>query len=397
MGHFGKAGRENLSCPHNANRMMMRFHKHVLAGSLSVAALISTSAQDGTLDLTFNPGDIGNGYGDGADYKVRCTAIQPDGKILIGGDFLNYNATHRNYLARIETNGSLDMGFDPGTGANNSIRSMALQTDGKILIAGAFITYNGTTRNYIARLNTNGSLDAAFNMGTGTNHPINFVGVQTDGKIIIAGEFSQYNGITRHNIARINSDGTLDPSFDPGAGPDNYILCTTIQSDGKIIIGGEFNYYDLIPINNLARLNPDGSLDNSFVTGTGPNHSTGSIDVQSDGKILVGGGFTNYNGTGRNRIMRLLNDISLAAPLDEVGVTTVFPNPAQGNFSFVADLAGPAEISVVDVAGKVVWKDHAQLIQGGTYTLDLGGNNPGIYIMTVQGRDKRENVRLTLD
>ena len=121
--------------------------------------------------------------------------------------------------------GSLDLTFDPGDGADSTIRSVVLQPDGKILIAGDFTSYEGTSRNHIARLNADGSLDTSFDPGTGTNDDTEHdepggypIAVQADGKILIGGHFTNYNGTARNRIARLNADGSLDPSFDPGAG-----------------------------------------------------------------------------------------------------------------------------------------------------------------------------------
>jgi uncharacterized delta-60 repeat protein len=97
------------------------------------------------LDASFNPGT-------GADHWVNSIALQPDGKILIGGYFDTYNGTTRNRIARLNTDGSLDASFNPGTGANDGVRSIALQPDGKILIGGLFTAYNGTGRNRVARI-----------------------------------------------------------------------------------------------------------------------------------------------------------------------------------------------------------------------------------------------------
>jgi uncharacterized delta-60 repeat protein len=180
--------------------------------------LIITRAfsQSGTNDPTFNPTDRGFGFGDGANGATYTTAIQSDGKIVIGGNFTSYNGTASNYIARLNTDGSLDGGFNPGTGANNYILTTRVQSDGKIIIGGHFTTYNGTARNRIARLNTDGSLDAGFNPGTGADSYIGTTAIQSDGKIIIGGGFTSYNGTARNYIARLNTDGSLDAGFNPG-------------------------------------------------------------------------------------------------------------------------------------------------------------------------------------
>jgi len=150
--------------------------------------------------------------------------------------------------------GTLDTSFDPGTGPNAFVYSTAIQTDGKILIGGIFASYNGTARSCIARVNSDGSLDTSFDPGTGADISTEVFAIQNDGKIIIGGNFTSYNGSARNYIARLNADGTLDTTFDPGTGADVFVHTTTIQSDGKLIIGGEFTDYNGNAINRVARL-----------------------------------------------------------------------------------------------------------------------------------------------
>ena len=280
---------------------------------LLVAAFnFNTTAQNsGDNDPTFNPTDIGFGFGVGANGEILTTAIQPDGKIIIGGNFTTYNGTTRNRIARLNTDGSLDTTFNPGSGASHSIQTMVIQSDGKIIIGGYFTNYNGAARNRIARLNTDGSLDMTFFYGTGTNGWIYSIILQSDGKIIIGGDFTTYNGTTRNLIARLNTDGSLDVTFNPGSGANYVIYTTAIQSDGKIIIGGAFTSYNGSARACIARLNTDGSLDATFNPGIGANNVIYTIAIQSDGKIIIGGDFTTYNGASRNRIARLNTDGTL--------------------------------------------------------------------------------------
>jgi uncharacterized delta-60 repeat protein len=276
---------------------------------LFAAFSFNAKAQPGANDPTFNPGT-------GANDLVRRISIQSDGKIIIVGYFTTYNGTTINRIARLNTDGSLDATFNMGTGANGAVLTSAIQSDGKIIIGGAFTTYNGTAINRIARLNTNGSLDATFTVGTGVNNFLQTIAIQSDGKIIIGGAFFTYNGTARNKIARLNADGSLDATFNPGTGANDWILATTIQSDGKIIIGGDFNTYNGAASNHIARLNADGSLDAAFYVGSGADGTVWNTSIQSDGKIIIGGIYTMYNGIARNRIARLNADGSLDATFD---------------------------------------------------------------------------------
>ncbi|MEW5675408.1 T9SS sorting signal type C domain-containing protein [Flavobacterium enshiense] len=254
---------------------------------------------------------------------INTSLVQVDGKILIGGNFETYNGTTVNRITRLNSNGSLDTSFSSGTGVDKKIDSgtdadtdvfaMALLSNGQIIIAGEFESVNQTDRKNIARINSNRSIDMTFNTGSGSNQNIRTTAIQADQKVIIGGEFGLYNGVVTNRVARVNTDGTLDTSFNVGGSgfQTTYaifkaaIYASAIQPDGKILLGGFFGKYNGTLINNLVRLNSDGTLDTSFNTGTGANGIVQSILVQPDGKIIIGGGFTTYNGTSINRIARL--------------------------------------------------------------------------------------------
>jgi uncharacterized delta-60 repeat protein len=264
------------------------------------------------VDASFNSVDFGNTSGNGANGEIYATAIQSDGKIIIAGLFTQYNGVTINRIARINTDGTLDNTFNVGTGADFSVFCVAIQSDGKILIGGDFGNYNGTPRVRLARLNTDGTLDNTFTVGTGANGPVRSIAIQTDGKILIGGSFSAYNGNSAFNIARINTNGSFDNTFN--AGTNAVVFSVAIQTDGKILIGGNFGICNGVSNVRIARLNTDGSLDGSFSSGSGFNNNVRSIAIQSDGKILVGGDFIDYNGTTKNRIARLNNNGSLDTP-----------------------------------------------------------------------------------
>jgi uncharacterized delta-60 repeat protein len=313
----------------------------------------------GSNDPTFNVVDDGTNR-DGANYAVLALALQPDGKLLIGGDFTSYNGTPRNLIARLNADGSLDASFNPGSGANFEVHALALQSDGKVLIGGTFTSYNGTPRNRIARLNADGSLDASFNPGSGANSSVYALALQPDGKLLIGGDFTSYNGTPRNRIARLNADGSLDASFNPGTGADTSVRALALQPDGKLLIGGEFISYNGTPRNRIARLNADGSLDASFNPGTGANGWVLALALQPDGKLLIGGEFTTYNGTPSNRIARLNAEGSLDASF----------NPGSGaNFEFHALALQP----------------DGKLLIGGTFTSYNGTSRNGIARLNADG------------
>lgn len=487
-----------------------------------------TQAQDGRNDATFNTPD--KVAAQGSNKVITASAVQPDNKIIITGDFTSYNGVNINYLARLNMDGSLDKTFNPGSSANSTINTIAIQST-KVLIGGLFTNYNGTSVNAIARLNANGSLDGSFKAGIAWSYGIsqiivqpnekilaagdfilpdhkfvkglirfnkngsvdnsfhaeitdsiiniqqialqpdgkviiaaeekpyfdgfaNFYSVirlnkngerdytfkriitsngdlkryvnsicvendgnillavairdngsivpfhgylarlnpqgetikesgafwinamwlqqngkiiaagfqnddvsvlkrkvvrmnsdltvdssflfedkhiydnvnqcliktsaiQVDGKIVIAGHFSEINGLIANNIARLNSDGSFDLSFGQRTGCDGTVLSAALQTDGKVIIGGEFSRYNYQSSANLARLKKNGELDPSFNVGKGPNGKVNTIAILANDKILIGGSFTSYNGYSCSNIARLNKDGSFDAGFEK--------------------------------------------------------------------------------
>ncbi|MCX6874766.1 MAG: choice-of-anchor D domain-containing protein [Verrucomicrobia bacterium] len=249
---------------------------------------------DGTLDPGFNPNAGGS---------IVCVAVQADGKILLGGGFTTVGGTIRNRIARVNADGTLDPGFNPN--ASNEVDCVAVQADGKILLSGWFTTVGGTARNRIARLNADGTLDPGFNPSA--NNYVNCMAVQTDGKILLSGGFTTVGGTVRNRIARVNADGTLDAGFNPNA--SRSVISLAIQADGKILLVGAFGSVGGAARNGIARLNADGTLDPGFNPNAGGVPF--SMAVQTDGKILLAGDFSSMGGTTRNRIARLHADGTL--------------------------------------------------------------------------------------
>ncbi len=212
-----------------------------------------------------------------------------------------------------------------GTGFNNTVYGMSQQTDGKVVMCGTFTQYNGVSKSKIIRLNIDGTIDNTFITGvgiTGTSLPL-VAHVLSTGKIMIGGNISNYNGVSTNILFRLNSDGTLDTSFNTGTGfvghsaPSNSLSIRKVVklSNGKILVGGEFNSYRGVTCGNIVRINADGSIDNTFnVGGSGFNsvtHSILDLEVDSNGKILAAGGFTSFNGSIIGGMIRLNADGSL--------------------------------------------------------------------------------------
>nr|WP_294859111.1 T9SS type A sorting domain-containing protein [uncultured Fluviicola sp.] len=257
---------------------------------------------DGSIDQSFDAGT-------GADGAVTTIKVQSDGKILLGGEFFSINNVQRPGIARLNPDGSLDMSFNIGSGFNDYLDKIILQPDGKILAVGNFTSYNGASYNKIVRLNEDGTPDASFNSGSGPNTTLYTAALQPNGKILLGGSFTSFNGNSGRAIVRLNADGTMDPGFNilTFTGSMNTVNALLIQPNGRIVIGGLFSNINGVARKNIARLNADGTLDTTFNPGSGTNTTVTNLAVQSDGRIIMSGNFTTYNGINRNRIARLLD------------------------------------------------------------------------------------------
>lgn len=247
---------------------------------------------DSSVDTTFNPPDTLQG-------TIRAIAIQPDGKILIGGNFLIPLLTNWTYVARLNADGSFDNTFSTITttqafpSQSNSVYDIALAADGKVVIAGNF-TYNpptGGTKSKFARLNADGTTDAAFNP-SGLFTDISDIEIQADGKIIGA---TTDGGSGSRFVKRFNVDGSEDTSFN--ALVSGSVNALKIQPDGKVLVAGNFQFVNNIARVDAARLNADGTLDTTFNITT--NGDINDVELDAEGKILLGGYFAAFNGAAR--------------------------------------------------------------------------------------------------
>jgi uncharacterized delta-60 repeat protein len=292
---------------------------------------------DGTVDPTFNPG---------ANAAVNAVAVQTDGKILVGGFFTSLGngtglQTSRSHIGRLNADGTVDLSFNPG--ANGNVWALAVQPDGKILVGGEFSLMGGggtgtTPRSRLARLNPDGSLDT-FNPGASkppnASAIVYTMALQSDGEVVVGGDFTRLGGgtgtATRNFIGRINADGTLDPGFSPGA--TSVVHALAIQADGNIVVGGSFiglggGDGSISSRQNIGRLGSDGSVDLAFNPGTEADVLT--LALQVDGKILAGGLFKWMGAAGnfatrstRNRIGRLNPDGTVDLGFDPGADNTV--------------------------------------------------------------------------
>ncbi len=266
---------------------------------------------DGSLDTSFDAGT-------GADINsVNAIAVDSSDNCYIGGGgLITFNGVPRNNLVKLGPNGALDLSFNTGAGPNSTVNAIAPPTGSAgLVIGGAFSTYNGTSVGRIARLDlATGALDTAFNTaaGTGFNSTVRGLYLRADGKYDATGGFIRFNSTSsnRSRLARLNADGSLDTTFIPSPGIIGTPR-TLLEQNSKIITGGAYTN----PVPQLARYGTTGTRDTSLNVGSGLSTSNlealapeiDGIALQTDGKLLIGGIFSSYQGTPRFSLARLGN------------------------------------------------------------------------------------------
>ncbi len=277
----------------------------------AVLAVRESPALPGTGDPLFR---IGQGFGGG---EVLALAVRKDGHIIAGGSFTTFDGIGRKGLVRLTGNGELDRTFDPGGGVNGRVNTLLLQPDDKLIVGGAFSGIDGQIRSNLFRLNSDGSLDKTFNPGTGPSAAVWALALQPDGKILIGGQFRDFSNRAFPRLVRLNTDGTMDPNFENGS-PNGLVSAIALQRDGRILIGGTFGVVANSTRIGIARLHSDGKVDQDFNPGWGlggyapfttptfAQDTVRTIVPMDDGRVYIGGGFSRGNDQRREGIVRLL-------------------------------------------------------------------------------------------
>jgi uncharacterized delta-60 repeat protein len=264
--------------------------------------------QDETIDPTFLIGTGPNGLA--GEVKV-----QADGKIIVAGSFTTFNGFPCNKIVRLNTNDSIDASFTTGSGFDDNVTALSIQADGKILTGGIFTMNKGIAANRIVRLNLDGSSDAFFVSGTGfSNGAVNVIKVTSSGSIMVGGTFSQkYNGSDVNRLVLLYSNGVIVPGFDIGAGPSSAAVNTLENAaDGSWFVGGSFSIFESQNQGRLAKIDADGLLDVAYLTpNVGFDNSVYKVVPLADNKMMTFGSFTRFNGVNSPRIARLLEDGTL--------------------------------------------------------------------------------------
>jgi uncharacterized delta-60 repeat protein len=328
---------------------------------------------DGALDTGFDAR-----LGHAAGSIVYCITQAGNGELLIGGRFTEVEGRFRIGLTRLDANGAALVDFNPGRGSGGLIKGMARMANGRIAIAGDFISFNDVPRPYLAFLTEDGDLHPAFNGGTGPNAPVDQLVALPDGRLFLAGRFNQYNGVpmpglavvdafgaldasvvfaepplpttiqftaalaltdgsivvasthdlapgeTMTTLSRYLPDGSQDAAFTPAMPIYGEIYSMAQQADGRLVLGGTHRLGSASAPLGIIRLLPNGNVDHTFNVGSGvgPAGSAGVMAIAAlpDGRLILGGFFGNYRGTPTNGIVCVNSDGSPCDGFSTVGI-----------------------------------------------------------------------------
>ena len=351
--------------------------KLLVMNSAYVQRLLPTGGIDNTFS-SFQPNQV----------LIRL-ALQPDGRILVASQS-NSNSSIPA-IARLLANGSPDASFTAAGGAGiarmSNVRALVLQPDGRVLVAGTYTPATGSAFSTVRRLETNGTFDATFTpsafLQNGVAATLNSLALQADGKLLVAGAFTTVGGLASSNLTRLSTTGTVDSGFTPPAFTSGSVTKVLLQPNGRILLGGLFASSSLP--GNLARLLPTGAADASYAATAVPNSTVRALLVQPDGGIMAGGTFTTINGQPAGGIARItaLNVLAVQAPAAVAARTEAWPVPAHEQLNVQTDASAHAQsLDLLDVLGRPV--RHIELRTGITTTsLRCEGLPAGTYLLRV--------------
>jgi len=294
-----------------------------------LAGFATSNVPDGTVEIRVKSvNDLCNNYGSAGTVPLEYYFEPSPGAYVVdfveNGSFAYcygyfsgyYNGSYTvpgNLLVKINADLTVDTSFDIGEGFNFGIvylgATIYQQTDGKLILSGFYTSFNGVSANRIIRLNTDGTRDFTFNTGTGFDNYTTKIAVEpTTGKMYVSGLYGTYNGQSSPRFIRLLADGSRDTSFVITSGFNNGSQDILINTDGTLIVLGYFSAWNDASAPKIIKLFPDGTIDNSFVlttgfnTGNQPNYMA---RVPGEDNFFVAGAFTDYNGIPMVRITKL--------------------------------------------------------------------------------------------
>lgn len=278
-------------------------------GTSNAADIVKINS-NGTVDTSFSAGTGFNNYPFTSTDMVQTST----GKLYLAGYFTSYNGITNNYIIKLNPDGTRDTSFSAGTGFNDYTTCLGLTSDDKLFVGGRYTSYQGVGSSRFIKLNSDGTKDTSFNIGSGFNNIPTDVLVLSGDSLFVTGYFSTYNGSSAPRIVKLTSGGTVDTSFSAGTGfntvgfEPNQMIKTP---DNKLVVYGYFTAYNGVTANRIIKLNFDGTVDTSFNSGSGFNNYISNGQLMLDGRYLFTGNFTSYNGIATNKSVILNSDGSL--------------------------------------------------------------------------------------
>lgn len=244
----------------------------------------------------------------GTDLVVHALALAPEDKVVVGGEFTSVQGVTALRLARITLDGDIDTSFDTRSAADGPVYAVAVDAVGRPIAGGSFGRVEGQARGGVARWLNSGRLDQGFATGGGANGPVLALAVDVQGRILVAGEFTRFDGQAAGRVVRLTEAGELDRTFraSGGSGADDAILSVLARHDGTLWVAGKFVSMDGLARSRVARLKDDGTVDPAFDPGRGPNDWVLALAERDDGGLVLGGVFTEVMGVPRGGLAVLL-------------------------------------------------------------------------------------------
>ncbi len=388
---------------------------------------------NGVIDTSFNSGGVGTAKHTNKtnNMPMACAVQSLDQKILLGGDFYYYNGVPSNGIARLNSDGSIDSSFDPielNTYFRSVVTNILVQPDGNILLEGFFSPpIVGSPQMNILRLLPDGQIDITFTMGNIVGSvpyqnisvsifgPLTKMALQPDGNIVVVGAFQKYNGASANSIVRLDTNGNPDQTFNTGA--DRAINDVLIEpGSNKIIIAGEFSFFNNVAVKKMIRLTTTGDIDGSFTIGSGTLDYTGTglghnfikvLTKQPDGKIIVGGKFTSFNGLTAGNITRIYGDVGVQAKsnvleyISEPEINTnfesnvmLYPNPSKDVFTIdlTQEIVEYNSVSIYNLLGKKVYSSTINPKE--INTINLSDLADGYYLARLENQANSKVLKL---
>ena len=315
--------------------------------------------------------------------RLSCIVALGDGGMLVATALPNGPWWYTSRLLKLLPDGTLDEAFTPVEDIEGRVEAIAVTGDGRILIAGSFTTVGAFARRGVARLTPAGTVDASFDPGAGIGQVpargAKAMALLDDGRILIAGRFDSFNGVQVGNIACLDPNGMLDPTFSP-TGANDIITSMAAIPGGRFVVAGLFGQFAGAPHGNIAVGLPNGEQDASFLLAGAPEYVNfpriDKVLLDANGDYLVCGPFHRIGGVVRHRMARLGGGGGLGVnAAGRHAQLQVWPNPTTD----MLHLGTSAQGLIMDAHGRMVRKVER------TRSLDVSDLAPGHYVFRPTG------------